>query len=79
VPGEVLMAAARRWADAILQNSPMSVRASKQAMLCGMDLPGVRAATEASYPAVDALLASADMREGLSAFREKRPPVWNGR
>jgi enoyl-CoA hydratase/carnithine racemase len=78
VPAGELTAAARRWADAILAASPMSVRASKQAMLSGLALPGVRAATEATYPAVEALLGSEDLREGPRAFLEKRQAVWKG-
>jgi enoyl-CoA hydratase/carnithine racemase len=78
VPGHELAAAARRWAGEVLQSSPMSVRASKQAMLRGLDCAGVPAATEATYPAVDALLASEDFREGPTAFLERRTPVWKG-
>jgi len=36
--------AARRWAEMILECSPMSVRASKQAVYQGLEEAGVRAA-----------------------------------
>jgi crotonobetainyl-CoA hydratase len=57
----------------------MSVRASKQAMRRGLDLHSVRAATDAHYPAVDAMLASDDFLEGPAAFLERRSPVWKAR
>jgi enoyl-CoA hydratase/carnithine racemase len=79
VPRAELRAAALRWADEILAASPMSVRASKQAMLGGLDRAGVRAATEAHYPAVDALMESEDLQEGPRAFLERRTPRWKGR
>src|SRR5690606_492701 len=39
VPQAELMAAARRWAGQILECSPMSIRASKQAVYAGFDQP----------------------------------------
>jgi enoyl-CoA hydratase/carnithine racemase len=76
VEGPDLMDAARRWADEITAASPMSVRASKQAMNCGLDQPSLRAATEAHYPAVAELLDSEDFQEGPAAFLERRTPSW---
>jgi enoyl-CoA hydratase/carnithine racemase len=77
-PGE-LMAAARRWAEQILECSPLSVRATKQAALAGLDHASVEAAMNARYPAIGALLGSEDFVEGPLAFAQKRPPVWRGR
>lgn len=78
--GEVLIAA-RRWADAILECSPMSVRASKQAVLRGLDEPDLHTAYKSQnrYPAMGDLFRSADLRQGPLAFAQKRSPAWKGR
>jgi len=77
--GEVLHAA-ERWAGLICQNSPMSIRASKQAVTKGLDvtLPEALVA-QREYPAVRDMIASADYVEGPRAFAEKRPPRWQGK
>jgi len=78
-PGEAL-SAAERWADQICQNSPMSIRASKQTVLEGLNvsLPQAMLA-QRDYPGVRDLIASDDFVEGLRAFAEKRPPRWQGK
>ena len=75
-----LMAAARRWADLILECSPMSIRASKEAVMKGLDEATVAAAIGAQnrYPAVSAMFRSADLIEGPMAFAQKRKPNWKG-
>ena len=72
--------AAKRWAQEILKLSPMSIRASKQVAMRGRDLPVEQALNEqVVFPAVKAMLSSADFVEGPKAFAEKRKPVWSGR
>lgn len=80
VPAADLMPAARRLAAQILELSPMSIRASKQTVLRGLDEPSLGAAmkNQAAYPAVMAMRASKDVVEGPLAFSEKRPPRWSG-
>lgn len=80
VPAAELMAAARRWADMILECSPMSVRASKQVVQRGLAVSLEEADGEQNrHPAVKALFRSADVMEGPLAFAQKRKPNWKGR
>lgn len=73
-----LMDAAKRWAGLILECSPMSIRASKQAIYQGLDKATLEEAIATVYPGVQALYDSADFVEGPLAFAEKRPPRWTG-
>jgi crotonobetainyl-CoA hydratase len=77
-PGE-LLAAARRWADAICECAPLSVRATKQAALRGLDAPSLREAVDGRYEQMAAMIRSGDFVEGPRAFAEKRRPEWKGR
>jgi enoyl-CoA hydratase/carnithine racemase len=80
VPAGEALNAARRWADQICQNSPMSIRASKHAALKGSNVPLPEAmVAQREYPAVREMIASADYIEGPKAFAEKRPPRWQGK
>ena len=80
VPAGEALAAAERWAETIAKNSPMSIRASKQAIQMGMAVSLEQAITEQrEYPAVKAMAASQDYIEGPKAFSEKRPPKWVGK
>jgi crotonobetainyl-CoA hydratase len=78
VPPDELMPAARRWAEQISECAPLSVRASKQSAMEGMQFGSVQAASEAQYEAVHAMLKSKDFVEGPLAFAEKRKPNWSG-
>lgn len=79
-PGD-LMEVARRWASLIAECGPMSIRASKAAVMRGLDEPTLAAAIggQGRYPEVAALFRSEDFVEGPRAFAEKRAPHWTGR
>ncbi len=81
VPAGGLMDEARRWARMICECSPMSIRASKEAVMKGLDEPSLETAMTAQwkYPALKALRTSEDFVEGPLAFAQKRPPQWRGR
>lgn len=80
VPAVDLMAAARRWADLICECSPMSIRASKQAVMRGLEVATLKDAIDGQWamPAIRDLFKSDDFREGPMAFAQKRKPNWTG-
>lgn len=78
---EDLLPTAKRWAGLIGECSPMSIRASKAAVMRGLDEPSLEAAIRGQnrYEPVAALFRSEDFIEGPRAFSQKRPPQWKGR
>jgi enoyl-CoA hydratase/carnithine racemase len=77
---DALLPRARELAGAIAANGPLAVRAAKEALgLCdgALDLPARLLRERAIY--LERVLPSADRLEALAAFREKRPPRFEGR
>jgi crotonobetainyl-CoA hydratase len=75
------VAAAKKIAAQILECSPMSVRASKEAVYRGLAEPSLQAAIDGQrkYDAIRAMFTSEDLIEGPMAFAQKRPPQWKGK
>lgn len=79
-PGEAL-SAAKKLAGQILECSPMSIRASKEAVYRGLAESSLQAAIEnqGKYEAIRSMFRSEDLIEGPMSFAQKRPPQWKGR
>jgi enoyl-CoA hydratase len=78
VPHDQLLAAARALALKILEKPPLAVRATLASTIRGLDLSITEGlALEADQFA--RLVPTADAREGIAAFLEKRPSVFTGK
>jgi crotonobetainyl-CoA hydratase len=80
VKPEDLIDAAIRWAKEIAATAPMSARCNKEVVQTCMDVPdfATMMALE-TYPTAQPMLDSADAKEGIKAFLERRAPLWQGR
>lgn len=78
VPQGEAVDAALRWADQILEGAPLSIRATKECVIRGLDMT-LEQALDSFLPGQRAMAASEDFVEGPKAFAEKRKPKWKGR
>ncbi len=79
VPDDELDAAARELAERMLRNAPLALRLTKEALKINLDASGLEAAI--AMEDRNQVLASGtqDFREGITAFLQKRPPVFEDR
>jgi len=79
LPAGTALDGARALAREITEASPTSVRTSLEIMEQTRLVPDPVDAIIDHSDALDDLVLSEDMREGLAAFAEKRPPRWRNR
>jgi methylglutaconyl-CoA hydratase len=75
VPAENLMERAREIARSLLAASPTALAQTKK-LLLDYEKVSIRADLEAAIEANANIRSTADFREGISAFLERRPPKW---
>jgi 2-(1,2-epoxy-1,2-dihydrophenyl)acetyl-CoA isomerase len=78
VPADALLDSALQWAQELAGKAPLALRHAKAALNFAMEQSVADTITEeARLQAI--CIASADASEGVSAFVEKRAPVWQGK
>jgi len=78
VPRDELMTEAKKLAETICQAAPLAVRTAKEAMMRGLDMSleeGLR--LEDDFQRY--IMSTKDFEEGITAFREKRKPKFEGK
>ena len=78
VPAAELLEASLALARRLAQGPPLAISLAKTAVYQGLDLD-IHAAFEYAATAESITLTSVDHREGVTAFREKRSPHFQGR
>src|SRR5581483_8569720 len=77
VPPDQLLGRCRDVAKRIAQKGPLAVAQAKRLLRAGADLP-LDAANALESQAFATLFGSADQKEGMRAFLEKRAPHFDG-
>lgn len=73
------LSTARSYAEVLCQNSPTSVRLTRELLNETASHAAIDDAVDFVPKMIDKLIASEDMIEGPKAFAEKRKPNWSGR
>jgi len=73
-----LMNLAKKYAEKIANNAPLSVKAAKQAIVMGLDMP-LEHGIAFSHLLWGILRDTEDRKEGFKAFGEKRAPEYKGK
>ena len=83
VPRNELMAAAVDVAEKIIQCAPLAIQATKQAVMEGLNTSNLselqQAQKDGQFDRLEVMLQSRDIKEGLTAFMEKRKPQWQAK
>jgi crotonobetainyl-CoA hydratase len=81
VPATTLLDRALDLADRVAASAPLAVQASKRIALgiTGDQVPAEAEGWARNRSEIEHVVASADALEGITAFAQKRPPVWLGR
>jgi enoyl-CoA hydratase len=78
VPAAELEAAVDEWAVKLAAKSPVLMRLGKEAMYRQLDMP-FEEALDYLRAQLSIAFTTEDIQEGVTAFFEKRDPVWSGR
>jgi enoyl-CoA hydratase len=78
VAPEALLETANRWASEIMQAAPVAVQGIKEAAVRAQGL-ALDERIRMARGVANKVLQSNDSKEGILAFKEKRPPQWTGR
>ena len=78
VPPEKLMPTCDEWAERLCSLPPLSVRAAKEMVIRGSELP-LEDALRLEVKLGDFLITTEDFEEGTKAFFEKRKGIFKGR
>jgi enoyl-CoA hydratase/carnithine racemase len=78
VPREQVMPTAREWAETICQAGPLAVRAAKEAMVRGSSMP-LEDGLQLENELFNCIMGTDDYAEGITAFNEKRKPVYKAK
>ena len=78
VPQEQVMPTAKEWAGVICQAGPLAVRAAKEAMVRGSSMP-LEDGLRLERTLFNRVIGTEDFDEGITAYAEKRKPVFKAK